>query len=214
VLTELLNGMREHWIVLLVGAVCSVLLGVIGFVITAPTYSSTRDVLLVPSPRSANPEANTNPIFHLGGSLEAATTVAIEMASQDSVVDALAPEGSGSSYEVTRSANPTAPIIVVDALATSEEGSQLLADEVVAAITADLNRLQRDADAPENTWINTSVISSQGPDPTPTERIRTAILAFLLGAFITLAVLSVLIRRDRREGGSVGADDDALVTAQ
>lgn len=193
--------MRMLWdwrFVALPALVLSVVCGLWVYGNTAPRYSlSGSNLLLAPSHAEAGELAN--PYLRLGNGVSLAADVVAISLTDNNTVESYTLEHPDLEYTVARPAQVNVPLLVFTVSDTDSAAAARTLDGLVRDAGARLENLQRDAGAPENTWVGFTELTrdtvAQADYGVP---LRNALVAGVGTTLLAVLLVAVLEGRRRR----------------
>jgi hypothetical protein len=183
-------------------------------VLTAPPNGGS----IVPSPN--HQPMVTNPLLNFDHGLSMSATIIIQALGTPELATELgAPPGGSTTYQVTNgSSNPelltSGPFVFIAGEGATSEQAQDIVRRVIDQATLELAALQRELDAPEQTYITMSeVVAPTTPEAHGGSRMRAGAAALALGVIASLAagfaVESLAAAWRRRRGRHAEPDEVA-----
>ena len=175
---------RRHWKLLLVGLVLTVALAWGAFVAVGPSYQATTEmILLVPhgntTPgRTADVLPTGNPYLSFGGTLNVTGTVIAKALMGNQGATEVSARGGSASYSVEPPVGD-APVLTITATSADPAASLRTAAIVRTLLTRELDRQQRVAGAPQDSWITMAPLEV-ADHATPQKKSQVRALAAIL----------------------------------
>lgn len=196
-LSDTFAMLKRHWVLALLGIVFTIILGAIAYVVVAPQYQSTANVVLLPPKLTA--EQGANPFLVLGGLRTTSDVIARAMGTDEIKRDVVAAGGSDS-YVIESDPTTNGPLLLITANGGTpqqvQQTLQLLIDEVPQV----LKEVQEANGIKPSFRISSSVIAQQRePSATRSSQIRAVVAAVLMGAILSLGLISLVDARERRK---------------
>lgn len=183
----------RRWLLILIGLLLT--LGAAGYLYlnTPPRFQATARMLLLLPADARGEEAVGSPFLFLPNGLNVlARIVATTPTSQDfrsQMID----RGLSSQYEV--GVDPTSPTLTVSVEGSDPENVIATRDGVIAAMQADLLRVQQEESAPVNQTAHARVYAAENtPEQISGDRMRGVLAVGGAGALLTLLVAFLIDR--------------------
>lgn len=199
-LVDVMRALARRWYVLIVGLIMTAGLAYGAYAATPPEYTARGLVLLLPSEIAVG-EAG-NPFLALGGLEQPAGIVVAYFASASAQAEVEA-ESPTAQYLVAIDDSTRGPVISVNVTDETAEGALATLSFLMERIPAQLERLQRDVDAPDEAIITSMPLTvDQEAKVDRSGTVRMVIAATAVGLLVTGAVAfaldGVLLRRRQR----------------
>jgi len=211
---------RRRWIWLVLALILAGVGGAGGFLVTSPTYSSSAQLLLLPSVDSLKGNAPPNPFLALSQSLQETAAVVSTRVTSAQTVAVLASTGRIATYTVAPDLTINAPVVKIQATDASAAVAQSTMQRVVDRFSSELDTMQQQAGAPARSRIQvTAIAQSPVADKVLKTMIRNAIVLGMLGLLAGLVPVLVLERRALQRAArkqsevGLGGDTDFFAAA-
>lgn len=198
-----LRVLLRRWLVVLIGAVLSLVAAVYLYTSTEPTYRAAASILLLLPPGAQDEERDGSPFLYLPNGLNTLARVVGSSANSDAFAEGLVGQGLTSSFEVALERG--SPIITVDV--EGEDPGDVIStrDGVVTALEVELARVQEGEDVPERQTARARVFAAEeSATELSGDRRRGAVMVVGAGGLVTvLAALAVdwILGRSRGRAG-------------
>jgi len=199
-ISEVFHALARRWYVLVLGALAT--LGLIYAAVQAspPEYNARGLVLLLPSESTVGPGGN--PFLALSG-LEQPAGILVAYFSSASAQQDVAEVAPDAEYEVVIDDSTRGPVIAVSVTDADPRETVATLNHIVDEIPVQLERLQKEVDAPEPAVIGSMVLTIDAEAERDTSgTIRLGIAAAAVGIVLTgvvaLALDGLILRRADR----------------
>lgn len=201
--SEIFAQLRRRWWLVLVGVLMTGALAYGATLAVAVTYTAQSSIVLIPPRTTADTEVN--PFLAIGG-LNPAADVLVRALNAGTFHDTHAPEGGPAQFTVSRDANSSGPLLVVDVTDATPEGAMALLDTVVKQAPQTLAQLQADIGVQDSAAIHiTEVARVARATPDRRSQSRALVVALVAGLAFTVVGVRVidalLVRRAARRAG-------------
>lgn len=190
----------RRWLIMLLGLAAAGGAAFAAYQSTPRSYEASSQVMVLLSPKAANPDLETSPFLYLPDGLQALARVATLIPGTPEYRAAMAAQGFEPAYTVTLQTRE--PLVTFTVESSDPANALETRNELMRRFSSDLDRIQREEGVPQRQWAHIRVLhASDTLTASSGSALRTAAAVGVVLLLVTLLVVALVERRSTRRTG-------------